>query len=242
MPIQDVLPRNFYTDLVQRYNQQTKKPTLPRVDITRPGVDYGTFYESLGLVGEASRAATDVTRQQAANTAASQYLAEQQELARLAEQEYDLSNVVPRFTGVPSYQTGGKTSARFANLPLRSYRVTSGFGPRHSVRGSIRGTSRYHTGIDLASPVGTPIYATHDGQVTFSGWNGLFGNTVKVAGGGAVSQYSHNSRNVVRPGDYVRAGQLIGYVGATGNVTGPHLHYELSIGDRLVDPRSYQRF
>lgn len=239
MPTLDVRPRNFYTDLVERYNQQTRRPQLQQVEVTRPGVDYSSFYESLGFIGEASRAATDVTRQQAANTAAARYLAEQQEMARAAEREYDLSGIVPRFTGAQYTKTSG---SRFGNLPLRSYRVSSGYGPRHSVQGSVRGTSRYHTGIDLAAPVGTPIYATHDGRVSFSGWNGLYGNTVKLQGGNVVTQYSHNSRNVVRPGDYVRAGQLIGYVGRTGNVTGPHLHYQISIGDRLVNPTSYHRF
>lgn len=242
MPTMDVLPRNFYTDLVERYGQQTKRPQLQQIQVSRPGVDYNAFYESLGLVGQASKAATEVTRQQAMNTAAQRFLEEQQSLANLAQQQYDLSNVVPQFImpgGAPAHQTGGRYTQ---NLPLQRYRVSSGYGPRGSVQGSMKKTSSYHTGIDLAAPTGTPIYATHDGRVTLAGWSGYFGNTIKLSGGNIITQYSHNSRNLVRPGQFVKAGQIIGYVGATGNVTGPHLHYQVYIGGRLVNPTGYHRF
>ena len=127
----------------------------------------------------------------------------------------------------------GQSSAP-SGMPLASMRLSSSFGNRrHPIHG---GWSR-HSGIDLAAPYGTPIMATGSGVVTRAGSNGGYGLMVGLDhGDGTETRYAHMSRYVVRPGDRVSEGQVIGYVGSTGNSTGPHLHYEVLVGGRPVDP------
>lgn len=97
----------------------------------------------------------------------------------------------------------------------------------------------YHTGIDIGCRAGTPIYASHDGNVTFVGWNGPYGNQVKVTASGFETWYNHMSRTAVNKGDVVSAGKIIGYIGSTGQSTGPHLHFELRVNGKDVDPSPY---
>ena len=119
--------------------------------------------------------------------------------------------------------------------PLSSSYITSGFGIRaHPILGGYR----LHAGLDLAAPYGSPVYATMDGYVAAAGWAGGYGLSVRLANGGAVeTRYGHMSRLTVAAGSFVRKGELIGYVGSTGLSTGPHLHYEVRINGRPVDPR-----
>ena len=95
-----------------------------------------------------------------------------------------------------------------------------------------------HGGIDLAGPIGTPIYATADGIVGRSEWNnGGYGNLVEINHGqGIQTRYGHLSRLIARPGQRVRRGELIGLMGSTGRSTGSHLHYEVRIDGRAVNP------
>lgn len=110
-------------------------------------------------------------------------------------------------------------------------KLTSGFGRRWR---------RHHTGIDLAAPIGTPIYAAKDGRVIFAGWYYGYGRTVIIDhGGGVTTLYGHASRILVRTGQAVRQGQLIARVGRTGYTTGPHLHFEVRIHGTPVDPLRY---
>ena len=99
-----------------------------------------------------------------------------------------------------------------------------------------------HTGIDLAIGQGTPIYAASSGTVTFSGWAGdySYGNMARIDHGGGISTlYGHMQfAPSVGYGDWVGTGQVIGYVGSTGNSTGPHLHFETLVGGVPVDPRT----
>lgn len=96
---------------------------------------------------------------------------------------------------------------------------------------------RFHNGVDIAAPRGTPIMAAAPGRVVFSGWDGAFGNTVIIDHGyGYRTLYAHNSRNAVQVGDQVGRGQVIGYVGSTGRSTGPHVHYEVLVNGRNVNP------
>ena len=114
--------------------------------------------------------------------------------------------------------------------------ITSYFGMR---RHPILGYVRLHAGIDIAAAWGSPIYAVTDGVVSYAGWHGGHGNYVRlVHGGGIETGYGHMSRFAVRVGTHVARGQVIGYVGATGLATGPHLHYELFRGGQPVDPLS----
>lgn len=116
--------------------------------------------------------------------------------------------------------------------------LTSPFGYRISPYG--RRQWRFHGGIDLAAPWGTPIYSTNDGFVTFGGWDSGHGLMVEVDhGNGVLSRYCHASRLYVTDGDTVLAGDTIALVGSTGISTGPHLHYELVMDGERVDPLGY---
>lgn len=91
-----------------------------------------------------------------------------------------------------------------------------------------QGFSSYHTGIDLSADTGTPVYASGSGTVIFSGWNNYgYGNVVVIAHGGTFTLYAHLSDYVTACGQSVSQGQTIGYIGSTGNSTGPHLHFEI---------------
>jgi murein DD-endopeptidase MepM/ murein hydrolase activator NlpD len=124
-----------------------------------------------------------------------------------------------------------------AGMPLADARLTSGFGMRvHPVLGGLR----QHTGIDLAAPTGTPVYATADGIVSRADWYSSYGLYVSIEHGASIqTRYGHLSRLAVAAGDSVRKGDLIGYVGSTGRSTGPHLHYEVRIDGLAVNPIPY---
>lgn len=111
--------------------------------------------------------------------------------------------------------------------------LTSRFGWRYR---------RHHEGIDLAAPRGTPIYAARDGVVEYSGWKGGYGRVVFIRHGGVVvTVYGHASSLLVQPGRPVKKGQLIARVGCTGRCTGSHLHFEVRVNGRAVNPLSYLR-
>ena len=114
--------------------------------------------------------------------------------------------------------------------------LTSSFGLR---RHPILGFSRMHQGVDFGAPMGAPIVAATDGVVSFAGRHGGHGNYVRLNHSGGISTgYAHMSRIVARPGERVRQGQLIGYVGSTGLSTGPHLHYEMYRNGQAINPSS----
>jgi murein DD-endopeptidase MepM/ murein hydrolase activator NlpD len=122
--------------------------------------------------------------------------------------------------------------------PVPGY-VTSPFGYRYH---PIYGDRRFHEGIDIGAPSGTPIKAAANGTVTKSGRNGNYGIMVEISHGyGFTTVYAHNSRNVVKVGDTVKKGQVIAYVGSTGASTAPHLHYEVRVNGRPVNPTTYMK-
>ena len=109
--------------------------------------------------------------------------------------------------------------------------VTSEYGPRWG---------RMHRGIDQGASPGTPIGASRAGTVIFAGWQGGYGNLTLIDhGGGAVTAYAHQTSFAVSSGAQVSQGQTIGYVGNTGNSTGPHLHFEIRINGSATNPRQY---
>jgi murein DD-endopeptidase MepM/ murein hydrolase activator NlpD len=115
-------------------------------------------------------------------------------------------------------------------------RVTSQFGSRFH---PILGHKRMHKGVDLGAGSGAPIVAAADGRVVAAGWAGGYGRQVAIAhNGGIRTTYSHMSRISAQPGQAVRQGQVIGYVGSSGLSTGPHLHYEVYKNGRPVNPLS----
>ncbi len=117
--------------------------------------------------------------------------------------------------------------------------VTSGFGLRRNPFGS---GYEFHAGIDIASLPGRPVRATADGVVIYAGYRGGYGKLVVVDHGrGLRTFYGHLSRIRVKVGEAVRRGQLLGRVGRTGRSTGAHVHYEVRIHDRPVDPEEFVR-
>ena len=124
--------------------------------------------------------------------------------------------------------------------PVRLAAFTSGFGVRSD---PFQGRAALHPGIDLAGPVGTPIYATADGVVLRAGWNsGGYGNLVELDHGrGIATRYGHMSAVLVQAGQRVTRGQQIGRMGSTGRSTGSHLHYEVRIDGRAVNPVPFMK-
>jgi murein DD-endopeptidase MepM/ murein hydrolase activator NlpD len=142
--------------------------------------------------------------------------------------------------GAPAFYTGAGASVKKALLrtPVDGARVSSSFGMRHH---PILGYTAMHKGVDFAVPTGTPIMASGDGTVAMAGRDGGYGNIVVLRhAGGYSTAYAHMSRFApgIKPGVHVAQGQVIGYVGATGLATGPHLHYEVRFDDRAVNPLS----
>ena len=127
--------------------------------------------------------------------------------------------------------TGGAAEAM--RMPVAAS-VSSSFGMRvHPIRGS----HRFHRGVDLRASAGTPIRASASGRVVHAGWNGGYGRQVLVDhGGGLATRYAHMSRLSARPGAQVNSGEVIGYVGSSGLSTGPHLHYEVLQNGKPVNP------
>ena len=122
--------------------------------------------------------------------------------------------------------------------PCSSIRwITSMFGGRQSP-GGIGSTN--HKGVDIGTPMGTPVLAAKAGTVTWASWNGGYGNCVIISHGkGNSTLYGHLSGYNVSVGDQVSQGQVIAYSGNTGNSTGPHLHFGIMEGDTWVDPLNY---
>jgi murein DD-endopeptidase MepM/ murein hydrolase activator NlpD len=124
----------------------------------------------------------------------------------------------------------------FLRTPMDASHITSGFGMREH---PILGYSAMHTGIDFGAPTGTPILAAGNGKVLMAGFNGGFGLYVKLQHTADIGTgYGHMSRlgPGIKPGVSVRQGQVIGFVGATGMATGPHLHYEFYRAGHPVNP------
>lgn len=117
-------------------------------------------------------------------------------------------------------------------MPLNSaFRYTSPFGRRWG---------RAHEGIDMAGPVGTPVYATADGTVTWAGWQSGYGNLIKIEHElGTETRYGHLSKIKVKVGQKISRGSLIGAMGNTGRSTGSHLHYEVRVNGSAVNPMTF---
>jgi len=128
----------------------------------------------------------------------------------------------------------------FIRAPVQFSRVSSRFNPsrRHPVLNRIRA----HKGVDYAAPVGTPVRAAGEGRVRFAGKQGGYGNVIELEhGSGVVTVYGHLSRfaSKLHRGQHVDLAQVIGFVGQTGLATGPHLHYEVHVNGKPVDPLRY---
>jgi len=121
--------------------------------------------------------------------------------------------------------------APFAMPVKQAFRYTSGFGPRWG---------RMHNGTDMAAPLGTPIYATADGEVIFAGRQSGYGLIVKIKHDfGIVTRFAHMSKLSVKKGQRVSRGDQIGGMGNTGRSTGSHLHYEIRVNGKAINPMIY---
>ena len=140
----------------------------------------------------------------------------------------------------PPVQTGGSSNTVDGVtwlLPINYTRFSSPFGYRIH---PIYGDWRFHYGVDLSAPQGTPIYATRGGRVTYATYDSSSGYYVSINHlDGFVSKYLHMTHYIVSPGQYVAAGQIIGYCGSTGASTGPHLHFSLYYNGSAVNPAKY---
>jgi len=121
--------------------------------------------------------------------------------------------------------------------PVKDFRYTSSFGVRSD---PFRGSAAMHPGLDMAAPVGTPVYATADGIVSRAERAGGYGNLVQLEHGkGLETRYGHLSQILVHDGQRVHRGDLIALMGSTGRSTGSHLHYEVRIDGRAVNPMPF---
>ncbi len=140
---------------------------------------------------------------------------------------------LPAASGLPT--AASRARSRPGVLPARPVEgaITSVFGPRWG---------RQHGGIDLRASTGTPVVSALAGTVESAGWAGGYGRLVTVRhGDGTVTAYAHLSQTAVRTGEPVERGQLLGLSGATGNVTGPHLHFEVRTAGGKRDPEQWLR-
>ena len=148
----------------------------------------------------------------------------------------------------PRFERLGLSLARMAVLeraldgipqvvPATVENITSGFGYR---RDPFNNRAAMHSGLDFRGDVGSPIFAAADGRVTFAGRKGGYGKAVEIThGNGIMTRYAHLSRIDVKPGQLIEAGAILGGLGSTGRSTGPHLHFEVRINNRAVNPRPF---
>lgn len=121
--------------------------------------------------------------------------------------------------------------------PLRDYGVMSPYGVR---RDPFNGQLAMHSGLDMSAPMRTPVMATAPGRVSVASWSGEYGNLVEIQHDFGIStRYGHLTRIDVRVGQRVERQQTVGLLGSTGRSTGPHVHYEVIVDGRTVDPARY---
>ena len=153
----------------------------------------------------------------------------------------ELDNVESKMVNIANYISNFRKL--FHDIPSifpvlsNKYWFTSPYGLR---RHPITGQASFHPAIDIAAFPGTPIRATADGQVSYSGWRGGYGNVVYLEHAkGYHTRFAHMMRRVANLGDQVKKGDIIGYVGTTGVSTGYHLHYELWLNGKTINPIHY---
>lgn len=137
----------------------------------------------------------------------------------------------------------GKQKDKLSHIPsvlpikVEDYTMSSGYGYR---RDPIYGSSKFHEGLDFSASIGTPVYATADGEITVAKREAGYGNCIDIDHGyNYLSRYAHLSEILVKEGSQVKRGQMIGKVGSTGKSTGPHLHYEVRFKGEAQNPVNY---
>lgn len=155
----------------------------------------------------------------------------EKDTAALRKQSFALARRIAQIQGVAFAEPSDTTPSAAGFVWPTSGTVTSRFGPRWG---------RMHQGLDIAAPTGTPITAAASGTVIIAGPQGGYGNLVVIDhGGGLATAYAHQNSVAVAVGDSVTQGGVVGYVGSTGNSTGPHLHFEVRVSGAARDPLPY---
>lgn len=185
------------------------------------GIDYENRYSQLSKLSD-SRLVDQLSKRM--NLLEKRIYSQLQSFDQLQEA---MSNQQDRLAHIPSV------------LPINiaDYTMSSGYGYRVD---PIYGSSKFHEGLDFAAAKGTDVYATGDGKVTVAGREAGYGNCIDIEHGyNYLTRYAHLSEILVKPGEEVKRGQLIGKVGSTGKSTGPHLHYEVRYKDSPQNPVNY---
>ncbi len=161
------------------------------------------------------------------------------DIDQLSEQVQRRQASLDRMNDSLSGKTSGSSRLNVSDLlaiePVANAKLTSPFGYRN-----FSGRGEFHPGVDLAVPTGTPIYATGDGVVVYSGWKNGYGNFIEIDhGNGLITRYGHSSRLFVSVGETVHKDEQIAAVGCTGRCTGPHLHYEVLKNGKRENPAMY---
>jgi murein DD-endopeptidase MepM/ murein hydrolase activator NlpD len=157
----------------------------------------------------------------------------EQMVRELEEDSKELEVLILRAQTRSGLQPAFALRLRVLSWPARGA-ITSGFGFR---RHPIFGIRRMHTGVDIGAPRGAPVEAAADGRVIYTGWFGGYGKIVIIDHGGGISTlYAHLSQILTEEGRSVRKGQVIARIGSTGYSTGPHLHFEVRVNGRPIDP------
>ncbi len=137
-------------------------------------------------------------------------------------------------------EDGSSVKRNLLKTPMNVARISSHFGNR---KHPIQGYTKMHRGVDFSAPIGTPIYSAGDGVITEIGWRSGYGKFIQVKHSATLSTaYGHASRFApnLKVGSRIKQGQTIAYVGTTGNSTGPHLHYEVRVNGKQVNPSSFK--
>lgn len=158
----------------------------------------------------------------------------------LSGTEYKIYRYSPQESDNAEYfsEDGRSVKRNLLRTPVNVARISSHFGNR---KHPIMGYTKMHKGVDFAAPIGTPIYAAGDGTITEMNWKAGYGKFVQIKHSSTLSTaYAHASKFAknLKKGSKIKQGQVIAYVGTTGNSTGPHLHYEVKINGKHVNPMS----
>ena len=182
-----------------------------------------------GAPGDFSRAYLPLHRQELAARKMQDFLSHLSESVRLEEvRQQDLLRALR--------ENRGALASMPSIWPVVGF-ISSSFGGRSSPFG---GGGQFHKGLDISNRMGTPVLAPAQGAVILAARDGAYGNSVEINhGGGIVTKYGHMQRWAVQPGQWVKRGEIIGYIGMSGRTTGPHLHYEVRLNGVPVNPIRY---
>lgn len=171
------------------------------------------------------------------NSMADELRALEKDLDALEKKKYEEWLATQPTPSVPNGGSSNNVNGQTWIVPINYTWFSSPFGMRLH---PTQGIWKMHNGVDLSAPSGTPIYATRSGVVSYAGYNGSCGNYVTINHqDGYKSRYMHMTHYVVYSGQWVSAGQVIGYCGSTGDSTGPHLHFEIEYNGSFVNPANY---